>query len=194
MQVILTEDVLGLGDIGDTVTVKPGYARNYLIPRGLAFESGSSHAKTVQHKMRQINARKAALKDAAEQKSEEIRNLVITAGLRVGAGGKVFGSIGARDIQKLLTEAGYEYDRRRILISEPIKKVGVHLISLKLHSEVTAQFKLDVESIKATAKQEKEEADNAKKNLDEATSSESDEELEVSSELVAQEIAAAPAS
>ena len=189
MQVILTDDVVGLGDIGDTVAVKPGYARNFLIPRGFAIESKAKNARFVEHKRRQIDAKKAAMKTDAEKRAEDLRNTSLKTELRVGSGGKVFGSLSARDIKKLLDEAGFVVDRRRVLLPEPIKKIGTHLVSVKLHADVITQVKLDVVALEATAKQEKQETEAAKAQIEAAAEEIAEQAQEEQQEEVAEESA-----
>lgn len=154
MEILLTDDVVGLGDIGETVNVKPGYARNYLIPRGMAVESGAKNAKMVAHKMNQITAKKKRLQAEAQQEAQKLQDVEVEIGMRVGSGGKVFGSVNARQIADALAEKGIEIDRRRILLSEPIKKLGVKEVRVKLHSDVVATIKVSVTSIAATADEE----------------------------------------
>ncbi len=174
MQVILTEDVVGLGDIGETVTVKPGYARNFLIPRGTAIELASASAKQVEHMSRRINAKKRQLKGAAEERAKEVSSLTLEFTLRGASGGKVFGSIGNRDIAAKLLEQGIEIDRRRVMIAEPIRSIGEHKVSVKLHPEVTANLTVVVNKAKATEEEEAQETEEARANLEA-----SDEDVEV---------------
>lgn len=166
MQVILTEDVVGLGDIGQTVNVKPGFARNYLIPRGIAFEVNARSAREVEHRMRQVNAKKDKLKGDAEQRAESLSKVVIELGLRVGTGGKVFGSVSTRDIASKLRELDYEVDRRRVLLSEPIKQVGEHEVEIKLHADVRAKVKVVVLPLSSSKEDEEAEAFEAKLKLE----------------------------
>jgi large subunit ribosomal protein L9 len=168
MQVILTEDVVGLGDIGESVKVKPGYARNFLIPRGKAIESQTSNAKVTKHLMTQIEARKGKLKDAAQEQATKLSETALKLGLRVGSGGKVFGSITSRDISKALAEEGFELDRRRILLDEPIKQIGSKAIKVKLHADVFTEIKVEIEQLQATKEQEAEETERARAEIEAA--------------------------
>lgn len=168
MQVILTEDVVGVGDIGETVTVKPGYARNFLIPRGVAIETASSSAKQIAHVSRQIEAKKRRLKGAAEERGRELAARTVEFTLRVGSGGKVFGSVGNRDIAAALSAQGIEIDRRRVLLSEPIRSIGDHSVRVKLHAEVTVPLTVRVTKAQATEGEEQEETDEARAELEAA--------------------------
>ena len=180
MKIVLTEDVVGVGDIGDTVKVRPGYARNYLIPRGLAVELGSKSAGFLKHKTQQIEAKKSRLKGEAAELSAKVENLSIEFGLRVGSGGKVFGSIGTRDIAERLSQEGIVLDRRRVLLSEPIRRPGEYEVRVKLHSEVVSQLKIKVNKLKATKAEEEAEAEQARQRIEEqvAESSVTEEEKE----------------
>ncbi|MBP9838842.1 MAG: 50S ribosomal protein L9 [Proteobacteria bacterium] len=147
MKIILTEDVVGLGDIGETVNVKPGFARNFLIPKGVARECQSLSAKQLAHWMKQIESKKKRLKAVAESKASEISSKSITLELKTGAHGKVFGSIHAKDIAIKLTEIGIEIDRRRVVLVEPIKKIGEHKVKVRLHQEVETEITVIVKAI-----------------------------------------------
>lgn len=144
MEVILRDDVPGLGDISDKVNVKPGYARNFLIPRGLAFEAGSSSAKQVSHLMKQVDAKKKKMKLEAEERAKKVSGISVFTTLKTASGGKVFGSVGQKDIADLLSRQGLVVDRRRVLIDEPIKKLGSHEIPVRLHAEVVATVTLNI--------------------------------------------------
>lgn len=158
MNIILTDDVVGLGDIGQTVRVKPGYARNFLIPRGLAIEAGSRSAAVVGHKMRQIEKKKKLMKEGANALAEKLRNVGLQLELRVGSHGKVFGSITSRDIADKLKAEGYDIERRRVLLGDPIKKLGVHFVNVKLHADVKGQVKVEIVQRAATREEEEREA------------------------------------
>jgi large subunit ribosomal protein L9 len=162
MRIILKEDVVGVGDIGETVSVKPGFARNFLIPRGFAIEAESSSARQIAHKMRQIIAKKKRFKSSAEEEASKMKDISLPLTLRVGTGGKVFGSINNKAISEKLSELGYNIDRRRILLSEPIKKAGTYFVEVKLHPEVKVRMRIDVEAVSASKEEEALEAELAR--------------------------------
>ncbi len=166
MQVILTEDVVGLGDIGQTVEVKKGFARNFLIPQKKAFEVGSVSAKEIEHKMLHVNAKKKKLRLEAESFSSKLSGLTLETGLKVGEGGKVFGSVTSRDLSSLLKDKGFKIERKRILLTEPIKKVGEHEVLVKLHADVKVSIKVVVNELSASKKEQEEEVLEVKENLE----------------------------
>lgn len=185
MRVILTNDVVGVGDIGEEVRVKPGYARNFLIPRGLAIESGSADAREIEHRMRQIEAKKKRLKAGAEEQAANLSQMSVVLELRVGTGGKVFGSVGTRDIAEKLKQQGFEIDRRRVLLGDPIKKIGTQKVRVKLHPEVTVEVPVTVNAVAATKEQEEEETEGARQAIEEKAVSQ--EEASETSEDSAEE-------
>lgn len=166
MKLVLTDNVSGVGDIGETVEVRNGFGRNFLVPRGLALEVSSRNAKLVRHKMSHINAKKQAMKSKADEVAKGLRDITLTFSLRVGSGGKIFGSIGAKDIAARLVADGIEVDRRRVMLTEPIKKVGVHFVAVKLHPEVVSQIRVVVEKLDATASEEHEETREARDRIE----------------------------
>ncbi|MDR2338251.1 MAG: 50S ribosomal protein L9 [Deltaproteobacteria bacterium] len=149
MEIILTEDIAGLGDIGEQVNVKPGYARNFLIPQGLAIESGSKNGRALAHRMKQLAAKKLLLKGAALEKGNALKQVKVELSLKVGEHDKVFGAIHSKDIAEALKVLGYEVDRRRVMLIEPIKKIGLHTVKIKLHSEVFAEVEVQVLGVSA---------------------------------------------
>ena len=169
MEIVLTQDVVGLGDVGQKVIVKSGYARNYLLPQGMAVEIGSASARQAAHKMKQVEAKKKRFKVEAEKLVDKLKSLKLELGLRVGKSGKVFGSLSTRDIAAKLQESGFDIDRRRVLLTEPIKKIGQQNVKVKLHPEVTTEIKIDVIAIKPTKEEEKLEATEAKKKIETAS-------------------------
>lgn len=175
MNIILTDDVAGLGDIGETVKVKAGYARNFLIPRGLAREAGTASAKQLAHWMKQIEAKKKKLKVSALDRAENLSSVKIELELRVGEHNKVFGSIGARDIAQKLVELGYEVDRRRVLLTEPIKKLGEHKVAVKLHQEVEGLISVIINPRRSTKEDEYQAVAEARNSLEEASEDEEEE-------------------
>jgi large subunit ribosomal protein L9 len=162
MEILLVEDVAGVGDIGEIISVRPGFARNYLIPKGVAVEARAGNSGSLQHKMKQILAKKKRLKDEAQKNADTWRQLVVQMTLRVGTGGKVFGSINSKDISEALKEQSIEIDRRRILLGEPLRKLGRFSVSVKLHAEVTSQFTVEITASAATEEEEKKAAEEAR--------------------------------
>lgn len=163
MEILLVEDVAGVGDIGEMVKVKPGYARNYLIPKGFAVEAHAGGSKAIKHRMNQVIAKKKRLKDSALKAVEDWKGYAVTAYLRVGSSGRAFGSINTKDIAEALkTQKNVEVDRRRILLSEPLKKLGRHTVGIRLHSEVNGTFVVLVEGTQATEEEEKRAAEQAR--------------------------------
>ena len=182
MRVILTDDVVGVGDIGEMVKVRSGYARNFLIPRGVAIEAASASAKQIAHHQRQIDAKKKRLQSAAEERAKQLKATKTELSLRVGTGGKVFGSITARDIAAKLAENGFEVDRRRVLLGDPIKKIGTHTVRVKLHADVVSEIEVNVVPAQVSQGEEEKEVRKALKTfeekLDDFAEDEEDEALD----------------
>ena len=144
VQVILSEDVNALGDAGDLVSVKPGFARNYLIPLGKALPATAARVHEVAHKKRVINEKLAKeLKDLTAVK-DKLASLELEIAAQAGDEGKLFGSVTAQNLADLLSQKGLDVDRRKIQLSDPIKTVGVHTVSIRLRSDVIADFKVKV--------------------------------------------------
>ena len=146
MQVILTKEVLGLGDPGEVVNVKSGYGRNYLIPQGIAIEATKKNISQVEEARVRIAAQTA--KDAERVKSEADKLAAVTLSTKVktGEGGKLYGSVTNMDIAKLLEDQGYDIDRRRIILETPIKQVGQYDFKVKLHPQVSVKMGILVEA------------------------------------------------
>ncbi len=144
IQVILNEDVHALGDAGDIVMVKPGYARNFLIPQGMALLATAERVNEVEHKRRVIGEELAReLKDVTAVKTK-LDSVVLEIAAQAGEEGKLFGSVTTQNLVDLLAEKGLEVDRRKIQLSEPIKTVGEHTVSIRLRSDVVAEFTVTV--------------------------------------------------
>ncbi len=144
IQVILNEDVHALGDAGDIVMVKPGYARNFLIPHGMALLATAERVNEVEHKKRVISGKLAKeLKDVSAVKTK-LDSVVLEIAAQAGEEGKLFGSVTTQNLVDLLAEKGLEVDRRKIQLSEPIKTVGEHTVSIRLRNDVVAEFKVTV--------------------------------------------------
>ena len=144
MEVILIQDVPSLGDAGDTANVAPGYARNYLIPKKLALPATAGNIRQWEDMKNTGIKAKERDKVAAEALKERIEALSITIAKAAGEEDKLFGSVTSSDIAHTLEEQGIEVDRRKIVTSEPIKRLGDYTVSIKLMTEVTAELKLEV--------------------------------------------------
>lgn len=143
-QVILREDVETLGDAGDLVTVKAGYARNYLLPQGKAILATRSSVRELEHHRRIVAEKVSRERKELERVRDRIQSLALEVTAQAGEEGKLFGSVTAPQIAGLLAEKGVEVDRRKILLPEPIKEVGEHVVPVRLHREVVAELKLRV--------------------------------------------------
>lgn len=142
MKVILREEIDNLGKGGDIVAVKNGYARNYLIPRGLAVLASTKNLKGLEHERRLISARLAKRMKSSQTLAEKLENFSCTIQQQVGDSEKLFGSVTSMDIEKVLKEAGFEIDRRKIVLPEPIKSLGVFTVPIKLGGNVEAKLKV----------------------------------------------------
>jgi large subunit ribosomal protein L9 len=144
MEVILREDVKSLGKAGEMVRVKPGYARNYLLPHGLAFEATEGNKKRIAAETRARNMRSQAERGEAERAAAELSAVSVTLTGKAGEEGKLFGSITAQDIAAALAAQGHQVDRRRIELEHPIKTLGQHAVGVRLHPEVHAEVRVSV--------------------------------------------------
>ena len=144
MQVILREDVKALGQMGVVVNVKEGYARNFLIPKGLAVEANVNNIKALEHEKRKIQERAKKLRTGAEGLAATISETTLTIKAKAGEEEKLFGSVTAMDIADALKVAGLEIDKKKIVLDEPIRRLGDYTVSVKIHSEVSAQLKIQV--------------------------------------------------
>jgi len=142
MQVILLEDVPSLGKAGEQVKVSDGYGRNYLIPKKKAILATQKSLKVLEHQKRQVQQRMGKTKKDAEKIAEQIGILSCTFAKTVGESGKLFGSVTSMEIESYLKENGIGVDRKKILLDEPIKNLGMFTVPIKLHPEVTAQLKI----------------------------------------------------
>lgn len=144
MEVILQEDFPSLGYIGDKVVVRGGYARNYLIPRGIAVEARSRDARLLAHRVSIINAKKAKKKLEAEEARKQVEAVSLSFTLKGSGSGRGFGAVTTRDIEEGLKEKGISVDKRWIKVPESLKAAGEYRISVKLHSEVIARLPVKV--------------------------------------------------
>jgi large subunit ribosomal protein L9 len=146
IEVILRDDVANLGKIGDVVRVKPGYARNFLLPRGLAIEANRKNLRVLDHQKRVIGVKAERERKDAEGRARRVEGLQLRITARAGDEGRLFGSVTNLDIERLLAEKGIEIDRRRILLDEPIKQLGTYPIVVHVGRDVRATVQLTVEA------------------------------------------------
>jgi large subunit ribosomal protein L9 len=151
MEVILREDYISLGYTGDTVKVRRGFARNFLIPRGIAVEATSGNESQLKHKLSAIVAKRIKKKAEAEAYAKVLGQVTVEFSIKVGSKGKSFGAITSRDVEASLKALGYTVDRRQIRINETIKGPGVYAVDVKLHSEVTVPVQVKVIAIQPPA-------------------------------------------
>lgn len=144
MEVILRDDVRSLGKAGELVRVKPGYARNYLLPQGLAYEATEGNRKRIAAETKARSARLATEKTSAEAFAQTLGALTLTIPGKAGEEGKLFGSVTAADIAEAIAAQGHQVDRRRIELDQPIRHVGEHTVAVRLHPEVHADVRVTV--------------------------------------------------
>jgi len=142
MKIILIENVKGVGEIGDVVIVKDGYARNYLIPKGLARTATSSNVKVIEEERNKLLRLKEKEKTKAQQLAEKVSNTSCTVSVRAGQDDKLFGAVTNEDIARVCEAEGIKIDKHRIQLGQPIKKLGVYQIPVKLHPDVVATLKI----------------------------------------------------
>jgi large subunit ribosomal protein L9 len=154
-EVILTDNVPGLGAEADVVKVRRGYARNYLLPQGKAYEVTPASMRELDNLKKKRAEREARELNEAEELTRRIGKLRVTFTLATGETGKAFGSITAQDIaHRLKNELNQEIDRHKIVLERPIKDTGEHEVTIKLHHDITTQFKFDVKSTEAPKTEE----------------------------------------
>jgi large subunit ribosomal protein L9 len=144
IEVILREDIKTLGRAGEVVRVKPGYARNYLLPQGLAYEATEGNKKRIAAETRVQATRNQAERAEAERLAATLAGVTLPLSGKAGEEGKLFGSITSQDIADALSRAGHLVDRRRIEMEHPIKTVGDHTVTVRLHPEVHAELRVSV--------------------------------------------------
>ena len=143
VQVVLTEDLPNVGSSGSLVRVKPGFARNFLVPRGLAAMATKDNVKRIEHEKRVAVARAAKQRAAAQDLAGKLDGVVIQMTAQVGEENKLFGSVTTRDVSDALAKKGFQVDRRKIVM-DPIKELGTHTASGKIAAGVDATIKVDV--------------------------------------------------
>jgi len=144
MKVILAKDVEGWGTIGDIIEVKRGFARNYLIPKGLAYEATDSNIRMVREILRQKSRKLEREKQKALEIAQKLKGLEIEIKRPVGTTGKLYGSVTTADIAEALKEKGIEIDKKKIMLRSPIRSIGAYNITIRLHPEVSEVIKVHV--------------------------------------------------
>jgi large subunit ribosomal protein L9 len=144
MEIILKQDVTGLGYKNDTVKVKPGYGRNFLIPSGVAIIANESNKRVVAENIRQAAHKAAKLKQDAEALAAKIGELTVEIGTKAGESGKIFGAVTAVQVSDFLKTKGFEVDRKKIHFKEQPKQIGTYTVTLDLHKEVKHTISVNV--------------------------------------------------
>ena len=142
MKVILREDIEKLGNRGDVVKVAPGYGRNYLLPKGLAYQFTPGNARKVEVERKILNLHLAREKAEAEALAERISQVSTTIVRKVGENETLYGSVTSGDIAEALEKEGFTLEKRKILLDEPLKTLGIYTVPVKVHPEVTAELKV----------------------------------------------------
>ena len=144
MEIILREDVQHLGKVGEVVKVKDGYARNYLLPKGLAYPATEANRKRIAYEGERLAKQRVAEKTAAESEATRLADVHLTFEVKVGEEEKLYGSVTASDIQRRLEELGIHVDKRKIDLQEPIRELGEFHVGIKIHPEVRPQVRITV--------------------------------------------------
>lgn len=148
MQVILTQDVEKLGGAGDIVTVKAGYGRNYLLPRGYALLASRGNVARLEHHKRAIAKRQEELKGSYLAIVKQLENASVSIARKVGEDDKMFGSVSTRDIADALGAQNIELDRRNVRLKEPLRSLGQHAVEIRFSAEVTCEVTVNVVAIR----------------------------------------------
>jgi len=158
MQVILLERIGRLGQMGDTVTVKDGYARNFLLPQGKALRANKANKQFFEQERAQLEARNLEAKEEAAKLAERIEGQRFVVIRQAGETGHLYGSVATRDIAEVVTKGGFSLDRRQVLLDRPIKFLGLKDVQIQLHPEVEATITINVARSEDEAEQERQEA------------------------------------
>ncbi len=144
MEIILREDVQHLGKVGEVVKVKDGYARNYLLPKGLAYPATQANKKKIAYEGERIAKQRASEKSTAETEATRLAGVQLSFAVKVGEEDKLYGSVTASDIQRKLEELGIRVDKRKIDLHEPIRELGEFSVGIKIHPEVRPEVRITV--------------------------------------------------
>ena len=182
MKLILTEDVPNLGSLGDTIDVKSGYGRNYLLPKGIALLATGRVSKELQHRIQHLNKLREGKIELAHEQAEKLKTVKLEVVRKSGPGGRLFGSVTNRDLKELLKEKEFDVERRSIQLNSPIRNIGLHEFTVRVHSEVSVNMQIkvtgdsDESAVKTVAVVEPKDKNADEKNVD-------SEELEKLEEL-----------
>jgi large subunit ribosomal protein L9 len=185
VKLILTEDVPNLGSLGDTIDVKSGYGRNYLLPKGIALLATGRVSKELQHRIQHLNKLREGKIELAHEQAEKLKTVKLEVVRKSGPGGRLFGSVTNRDLKELLKEKEFDVERRSIQLNSPIRNIGLHEFTVRVHSEVSVNMQIkvtgdsDESAVKTVAVDELKDKNADEKNID----SEELEELEKLEEL-----------
>ncbi len=177
MELILTEDVPNLGSLGDTVQVKSGYGRNFLIPKGKALLAKGKESKELRHRVEYIKKLREGKIELAKEQATRLKSINLEVVRKAGSEGKLFGSVSNRDLNELLKDNNFDFGRRAISINTPIRSVGTHEFNVRIHSEVVQSLKIKVIADKENIKQAEKSDENKKDLKDKDT-----EDIEVKNE------------
>ena len=144
MKVVLKDDVKNLGKMGQIADVADGFARNYLLPRGLAIEANTKNVKSMEHEKRIIQEKAKKIRNSALDLSQKISAMTLVIKAKAGEEGKLFGAVTTMDIAEQMKNEGVEIDKKRISLDEPIKRIGTYSVSVKVHPEVSTQLNVQV--------------------------------------------------
>lgn len=144
MKVVLKDDIKNIGKMGQIVDVTAGYARNYLVPKGLAVEANTKNIKSLEHQKRIIQDNATKIKNSAQDLSNKISTITLVIKAKAGEEGKLFGAVTTMDIAELLQKEGIEIDKKKISLDEPIKRLGSYAVNVKIHPEILTHISLQV--------------------------------------------------
>jgi len=144
MKVILKEDIKKIGSMGQIVTVADGFARNYLVPKGLAVQANIKNMKSLEHAKKVIQEKSKKMKTSVQDFADRLSKITLVIKAKAGEEGKLFGSVTTMDIAEQLKNEGIEIDKKKISLDEPIKRIGTYAVSVRLHPEIDTQINLQV--------------------------------------------------
>jgi len=149
MKVILADDVRGLGHRGETVSVKPGYARNFLLPQGFAYEATAANVRKLGEEKKKYDEKVLSQKAVAAEAAAKVEGISVTISKKAGEEGHLYGSVTPAEIADALAAKNVQVDRRRIELAEPIRRIGTHTVHVRLHRDVVATLTVDVQAANA---------------------------------------------